>query len=84
MDVRSCAESPAGTGQNHRPNLVFLFDLIQCLNDRVDQLVVESIKLGRTFKGENGYRLTIAAGEDARIHGEVQIQEGGATIQKVA
>src|SRR5258707_10150089 len=71
MDIRSGAERATGTCQNYRPNLVFCFDLVQCLNDRIDQLIVESIQLSRTFKRKNGHRFTIAAGENVGIHNDL-------------
>src|SRR5260370_27685197 len=71
VNICAGAESATSLGQNYRPNLVFFLDLIQRLSDRIDQLIVESIQLSRTFKRKNGHRFTIAAGENIGIHNDL-------------
>src|SRR5260370_6780018 len=71
VNICAGAESATSPGQKSRPNLVCFLDLIQRLNDRIDQLIVESIQLSRTFKRKNGQRFTIAAGENIGIHNDL-------------
>src|SRR5260370_6453484 len=71
VNICAGAESATSPGHNYRPNLVFFLDLIQRLNDRIDQLIVESIQLSRTFKRKNGHRFTIAAGENVGTHNDL-------------
>src|SRR6266404_1725327 len=46
-------ESTTGTGKNNRSNMFLLFNSLQCVNNRINEFVVQSIQFGRTFKCEN-------------------------------